>query len=465
MSYQQNNIAQSVFEKHYDNLSESKQDLLNQKYNCSICFEIIKHENPFMCYVCQKLFHQACLKNWNERQKQLRKALSCPNCRNELPWEKWKEKRNHDENRTQDAEILAQLGKNFNPDEYSKKSINLFKVIINKLNSIHSVIESQQNVKLNNLNEEFKSNLINPSIDEISSIIIEELELIEKHVENYKKDNKKNNKREETIYKNEINLKFIVNDGGKKSIFGKEFVKNNSDNISLIINGKKTSLAHECNLKEGENIITLCIKKKLINLNYMFGAYDAYNMKCNLDELKYLNTEDVTSLRYCFMEVPFVDAKPIGNWDVSNCKDFQGLFMGCKNLSDLTSIQNWDVSNGVNFSQMFQGCSQLSDIKPLEYWNTANGNEFCMMFESTKISSLYPLRNWNVSKGDIFGGMFSNCCSLKNLEGLEKWDVSKGTIFNGMFSESKFLSDIKSIENWNVSKGIQFECMIEKTKR
>ena len=126
-----------------------------------------------MCYVCQKLFHLKCLKIWNERQKQLRKRLSCPNCRNELPLEKWKEKRNYDENRTQDAKILAQLGKNFNPDEYSKKSINLFKVIINKLNNIHSVIESQQNVKLNNLNEEFKSNLINPSIDEISSIIIE----------------------------------------------------------------------------------------------------------------------------------------------------------------------------------------------------------------------------------------------------------------------------------------------------
>ena len=72
-----------------------------------------------------------------------------------------------------------------------------------------------------------------------------------------------------------------------------------------------------------------------------------------LDELKYLNTKDVTSLRYCFMSAPFVDVKPIGNWDVSNCKDFTGLFMGCKYLSDLTSIQNWDVSNGMDFSQMF----------------------------------------------------------------------------------------------------------------
>ena len=41
MSQQQNNLVQSVFEKHYENLSESKQDLLNQKYNCSICLELL----------------------------------------------------------------------------------------------------------------------------------------------------------------------------------------------------------------------------------------------------------------------------------------------------------------------------------------------------------------------------------------------------------------------------------------
>ena len=126
--------------------------------------------------------------------------------------------------------------------------------------------------------------------------------------------------------------------------------------IYLIINGKKTFLASEFYLNEGENIIALCLKKKLTNLYYMFHAYDVYNMKCILDELKYLNAKEVTSLRYCFMGVPFADLKPIGNLDVSNCKGLTGLFMGYKNLSDLISIQNLDVSNGIDFSQIFQGC-------------------------------------------------------------------------------------------------------------
>ena len=39
--------GQSVFEKNYNQISESKREILNQKYNCGICLEIIKHENPF----------------------------------------------------------------------------------------------------------------------------------------------------------------------------------------------------------------------------------------------------------------------------------------------------------------------------------------------------------------------------------------------------------------------------------
>ena len=167
-------IAQSVFEKNYQQLPESKKEMLNEKYNCSICYEIIKYENPFLCYVCQKIFHHACLKSWDSRQNQLGKELSCPNCRNVLPFKEWKEQINHDENRTKDAEILNQIGKSFNLDEYTDKSSSLFKLIINKLNGIHSILKFEKNYKLDNLIEEFKSKLSIPSIDEISSVIVKE---------------------------------------------------------------------------------------------------------------------------------------------------------------------------------------------------------------------------------------------------------------------------------------------------
>ena len=233
--FRKNNIAQSVFEKNYNQIPEAKQDILNQKYNCGICLEIIKHENPFLCYECQKIFHHTCLNQWDERQRQLNKALSCPNCRNELPLDQWKVQRNYDEMRTKDAQILNQLDKNFNSNEYIDKSINLFKLILSKLNIIHPKIESQKNYKINNLIEELKYSIINPSIEEISTAIIEELDILDEYITNMKKGIQK----EEIKYKNEIKLKYLTEKEGNYSIFHKTFVDNNINNISLIINGKK----------------------------------------------------------------------------------------------------------------------------------------------------------------------------------------------------------------------------------
>ena len=60
----------------------------------------------------------------------------------------------------------------------------------------------------------------------------------------------------------QINLKYKC-EGGYQRIFGESFVRENKENIELIINGEKIYLIDEYKLKEGENNITLIIKKKL----------------------------------------------------------------------------------------------------------------------------------------------------------------------------------------------------------
>ena len=363
--FHQNNIAQSVFEKNYEQLPESKKEILNEKYNCSICIEIIKYENPYYCYVCEKKFHQSCLKNWDKRQKELRKKLSCPNCRNELPLEKWKLKRNHEENRTKDAEILNQLGKNVNVNEYTEKTNNLFKIILNKLNKIHPLIESQNNFKLNNLIEEYGFNFGNPSIDEISTVIITELELLEE----YLTSNKIGNKKEEIVYKNEINLKYMTLREGQKQIFGENFVNNNMSNVSLIINGKNSKLVEKCYLKKGENNIKLCIKNKLTNLQ---GMFQSCKTLCNIDELKFLNTENVTDFSYLFFECTITDVTPLEHWNTSKSETFQSMFERCEQLTNINALKNWNVSKCKNFSGLFFLCRYLINIKSLENWNVYN---------------------------------------------------------------------------------------------
>ena len=82
---------------------------------------------------------------------------------------------------------MNQIGKSFNTDEYTDKTLFLFKLIVNKFKSIHSSLEFYENYKLNNLIEEFKSNITHPSIDNISSVIVGELELLDEYIQKAKK--------------------------------------------------------------------------------------------------------------------------------------------------------------------------------------------------------------------------------------------------------------------------------------
>ena len=56
-------LENSLFEINYNKLSESKQDILDQKYNCNICTLIIRNEKPYFCYKCQKIYHEQWLKD------------------------------------------------------------------------------------------------------------------------------------------------------------------------------------------------------------------------------------------------------------------------------------------------------------------------------------------------------------------------------------------------------------------
>ena len=61
------NLNPSIFQINYNKLSESKQEILDEKYNCILCSNVIKHEQPFFCYKCQKIFHNNCLNDWDNK--------------------------------------------------------------------------------------------------------------------------------------------------------------------------------------------------------------------------------------------------------------------------------------------------------------------------------------------------------------------------------------------------------------
>jgi uncharacterized CHY-type Zn-finger protein len=176
-------LDQSMFEINYDKLSESKQNILDQKYNCQICSIIIKNENPYLCYKCQNIFHEKCLKEWDKKCKEKNQNLVCPFCRNELAIERWNKKLDYEENRNDDAYIMNQINE-LKENEikqkeliktyeiYIEKTIEIFKNILNQLNSIHKLMKLPNNNKLNYLRNEYPLNFQNLEINNISNVII-----------------------------------------------------------------------------------------------------------------------------------------------------------------------------------------------------------------------------------------------------------------------------------------------------
>ena len=261
--------------------------------------------------------------------------------------------------------------------------------------------------------------------------------------------------KESNKFKNEINLIYRTNIEGEENIFGDEFVKNNKNNIELIINGNKNDLIKCYDLKRGVNKIKIIMKNKITNLEYMF--YDCKSLK-NIEELKYLDTKDINNFSCMFYGCSSLsDLKGLENWNVSSGNNFSYMFKGCSSLSDIKSLENWNVANGNNFIYMFSDCSSLSDIKPLQNWNVTNGNNFSCMFSGcSSLSDVKGLKNWNVSNGNNFSCMFAGCSSLSDIKGLQNWNVSNGNNFSRLFYECSSLSDIKGLKNWNVSNGKDF---------
>ena len=181
-------LKESIYELNYDKLSESKQDVLDEKYNCNICEIKIKEEKPLFCYRCQKLFHKKCLDIWNDKCISKNLKFSCPKCKYELPLKDWLPKLNYDEERLNEANIMKELTNKNQINNEIQSEYSIFKIntynnyenILNKVNKINSLIEKNESKNENNLNQY-----------EFPNKIEEGLNLIEESIKNIQKQKKK----------------------------------------------------------------------------------------------------------------------------------------------------------------------------------------------------------------------------------------------------------------------------------
>ena len=183
----------SIYKLNYDELSESKQDILDEKYNCNICQEIIKgEEQPLFCYQCQKLFHKKCLEDWNNKCTEKNLEFSCPKCKYELPLKDWHKKLNYNDERINEVNLMKEITNKNQKNKELERELNIiksdsydkFKNIYDKVEQINSFFEKNKldsiNIIINDYNQ-----------SEIPFKIVEKLNNIEESIKNIEKEYQK----------------------------------------------------------------------------------------------------------------------------------------------------------------------------------------------------------------------------------------------------------------------------------
>lgn len=51
--------------------------------------------------------------------------------------------------------------------------------------------------------------------------------------------------------------------------------------------------------------------------------------------------------------------KPLENWNVSNCHNFQAIFQDCTSLFDIKELEMWNLPKYAYIGSIFDGCEKL----------------------------------------------------------------------------------------------------------
>lgn len=141
----------------------------------------------------------------------------------------------------------------------------------------------------------------------------------------------------------------------------------------------------------------------------------------------------------------------LSSWDISNAKDFSGMFCECESLKDLQL--DLDITNAVDATLMFAACISLENITI-----TANRVEnlifmdqmfgACISLTSLDLSMFYT------NNVQSMMGLFENCQKLQTLN-IQNFNTSNVNDMSSMFFGCKSLTSL-DLSNFNTSSIVSF---------
>ena len=196
-----------------------------------------------------------------------------------------------------------------------------------------------------------------------------------------------------------------------------------------------------------------------------------------IDGIEYLNTSEVTDMRYMFRECSSLTSLDLSDFTTANVTDMSWMFWGCSGLKSLNvgsfntanvtdmnnmfnachsltslNLSNFNTEKVTSMESMFGGCLSLTSLD-LSKFNTENVNNMSNMFGGCSSLTSLKVSNFNTAKVTDMSYMFNYCWSLTSL-GVSKFNTEKVTTMEGMFRNCSNLTslDVSNFKTENVTK-------------
>ena len=157
---------------------------------------------------------------------------------------------------------------------------------------------------------------------------------------------------------------------------------------------------------------------------YLFGDCKALK---EIDGIEYLNTEQVTDMRFMFSGCRSLTSLDLANFNTKQVTDMNEMFRDCSSLKSL-NLSNFNTSQVTNMHGMFSSCSSLKSLN-LSNFNTEQVIDMCSMFNECSSLTSLDLSNFNAGQRTGTLGMFWGCANLRTIFCRNSWENTNNLFY------------------------------------